>query len=112
MSDFRISEQLVRVLDVLLDDPTSEHYGLAVANAAGLRSGTLYPIMARLEKAGWLESRWETDDTARGPRRRLYRFTTLGLAQAPPLVNARRLPAAAGRKSMLLRPALQPKLGW
>ena len=41
MSDFRITEQLVRVLDVLLDDPTSEHYGLAVANAAGLRSGTL-----------------------------------------------------------------------
>ena len=39
-----------------------------------------YPILFRLERAGWLESRWEDGDPkALGrPRRRLYQVTALG----------------------------------
>lgn len=45
-----------------------------------LKSGTVYPLLARLEKAGWLESRWEEIDPAEAgrPRRRLYRLTGEG----------------------------------
>ena len=52
--------------------------------AAGLATGTLYPILLRLESAGWFVSRWENvDPTAVGrPRKRFYRLTAAGLAQA------------------------------
>lgn len=47
-------------------------------------SGTIHPILARLEQAGWLESRWEEiDPSEKGrPRRRYYRFTSDGAALA------------------------------
>nr|WP_285485880.1 helix-turn-helix transcriptional regulator [Amycolatopsis taiwanensis] len=49
-------------------------YGLEICAAAGLASGTIHPILARLEKAGWLRSRWEDANPAdQGrPRRRYY----------------------------------------
>lgn len=64
------------VLQVLLDEPDKEMYGLEISNAAGLASGTIHPILARLESAGWLTSRWEdADPTTEGrPRRRYYRL--------------------------------------
>jgi hypothetical protein len=39
--------------------------GLEICAAAGLASGTVHPILARLERLGWLESRWEDIDPAR-----------------------------------------------
>jgi PadR family transcriptional regulator PadR len=62
------------VLQALLEDVTKELYGLEICAMAGLPSGTIHPILARLEKVGWLRSRWEEiDPTAEGrPRRRYY----------------------------------------
>ena len=42
------------VLRVMLDEPTREMYGLQICEAAGLPSGTIHPILARLERLGWL----------------------------------------------------------
>jgi PadR family transcriptional regulator, regulatory protein PadR len=55
--------------------------GAEIGRMTKLKSGTLYPILFRLEKAGWLESNWEDGDpTVLGrPRRRLYRITGLGV---------------------------------
>ena len=68
-----------RVLAVLLDDP-GPLYGLEICTKADLPSGTIHPILARLEKAGWLESEWEpADPHEQGrPRRRYYRLTDEG----------------------------------
>lgn len=80
MSDPRMSAETLRVLGAMLEDPVAWHYGLGLSNAAGIASGTIYPILARLEKAGWLESRWEEPgpgDESR-PRRRLYKLTGHG----------------------------------
>ena len=52
------------VLRSLLADPTREMYGLEICTEAGLPSGTIHPILARLEGLGWLESRWEDDASA------------------------------------------------
>src|SRR5512139_3477518 len=62
------------VLRALMDDPTREMYGLEICAAAGLPSGTIHPILARLERFGWLRSRWEeVDPSEQGrPRRRYY----------------------------------------
>jgi PadR family transcriptional regulator, regulatory protein PadR len=72
------------VLQVLLEDAAVERYGYELGEAAGLPSGTVHPILARLEGAGWLESRWEdVDATAVGrPARRYYRLTADGVGAA------------------------------
>jgi PadR family transcriptional regulator, regulatory protein PadR len=72
------------VLRALLAEPTREMYGLQVCAAAGLPSGTIHPILARLEGLGWLESRWE-DVVPREegrPRRRYYKLTQDGAERA------------------------------
>ncbi|MFB9622837.1 PadR family transcriptional regulator [Nonomuraea helvata] len=73
------------VLRALLHDPGRDRYGLEVCELAELPSGTVYPILARLEQVGWVESRWEdpeTHVTEGRPRRRYYRITADGAEQA------------------------------
>jgi DNA-binding PadR family transcriptional regulator len=54
--------------------------GAEISKATGLASGSLYPILMRLEKAGWLASEWEDADPSEmgRPRRRQYRVTEFG----------------------------------
>lgn len=68
------------VLKLLLAEPTQEMYGLQIGQKVGLPSGTIHPILARLEGYGWLESHWEGIDPAkeRRPRRRYYRLSAKG----------------------------------
>jgi PadR family transcriptional regulator, regulatory protein PadR len=105
MGEPRMTIPTQRVLETLLDDPTAEQYGLEIGTAAGLRSGTVHPILARLEGYGWLSSRWEdVDPSAEGrPPRRYYRLTADG-AQA-----ARAALARAYRPS--IAPQLRPQPG-
>jgi PadR family transcriptional regulator PadR len=44
--------------------------------ALGVTDGTLYPVLYRLERAGFVEVRWETP--ARGVPRKYYRLTEAG----------------------------------
>jgi PadR family transcriptional regulator, regulatory protein PadR len=80
----RISLQTLHALEAFLENPAQELSGADVHRRSGLASGTLYPILLRLESAGWFVSRWETIDPASAgrPRRRLYRLTPGGLARA------------------------------
>ena len=72
------------VLQALLQDPTREMYGAEIGAAAGLPSGTVHPILARLEGVRWLESRWEDiNPRVEGrPARRYYRLTAGGVEAA------------------------------
>ena len=72
------------VLRALLADPTAEYYGAEIGEAAGLMSGTVHPILARLESIGWVKSRWEEVDprVAGRPARRYYKITAIGAEQA------------------------------
>lgn len=72
------------VLRAMLAEPTKEMYGLEICEVSGLASGTIHPILARLEGLGWAESRWEDlkpEDEGR-PRRRYYRLTQDGAERA------------------------------
>jgi PadR family transcriptional regulator, regulatory protein PadR len=82
--DPRMTTETLGLLAVFLDDPASPRYGLELAAAAGVKTGTLYPCLARLEKAGWLSSRWEEIDPRQAgrPRRRLYELTDRGAERA------------------------------
>jgi PadR family transcriptional regulator len=81
----RMTLQTQLVLRALLAEPAAERYGLQICAETGLPSGTIYPIVARLEQAGWVTSRWEDpgEHTAEGrPRRRYYRLTDGGAEHA------------------------------
>jgi DNA-binding PadR family transcriptional regulator len=85
MSVLRMTLQTQLVLRALLEDPAKQRYGLELCELAGLPSGTIYPILARLEQAGWLDSTWEdpsVHEEAGRPRRRFYRITRDGAEQA------------------------------
>lgn len=81
----RITLPVIRVLAALTADPgATAHYGLDIMRASGLASGTLYPILARLTEAGWLEKSWEQLDPAVAgrPARAYYRLTAEALPVA------------------------------
>lgn len=93
------------VLRVLLADSTAELYGSEIGEAAGLMSGTVHPILARLEAAGWVESRWEDVDSrvVGRPARRYYRTTDTGVEQARAALSRVRRPQPS-RLSTLPQP--------
>ena len=110
---FRLTIPTQRVLAVLASDPGAEHHGYDIGQQAGLASGTVHPILARLEAAGWVTSHWEqVDESAAGRRaRRYYSLTESGAASAVETLaavrpapvtetfarNHSRQPGAAGR---------------
>ncbi len=67
-------------------------YGYELVRALEERSGgalevgdgTLYPVLYRLEEAGWAETEWEAQ--GRGAPRKYYRITGAGRAQLDTLV--------------------------
>jgi len=81
----------------MLEKPTGDHYGLELSRKAGLASGTIYPLLRRLEVSGWVTSAWEdVDPSAEGrPRKRLYTLTGEG-------ERAARLYLAEARKKLSL----------
>jgi PadR family transcriptional regulator PadR len=91
-----------RVLGALLE--VGERYGLDIGRAAHLPSGTVHPILARLEGLGWVSSRWEAVDPSEEgrPARRYYRLTAEGRDQA------RAALARVRARHPATRPALEP----
>jgi PadR family transcriptional regulator, regulatory protein PadR len=73
-----------KVLIAFLEHPTHDQYGFGLMKRTGVKSGSLYPILDRLERAGWAESRKEDIDekVAGRPQRTLYRMTALGQTEA------------------------------
>jgi DNA-binding PadR family transcriptional regulator len=111
----KLTGPLERVLRAFLADPAAPRYGYDLMRAARLPSGTLYPMLARLQDEGLVTSEWESrqgsDGEAGGrPPRKYYQLTGEGarvarleLAQAP-----RPAPAAARRA---VHPSARPSPG-
>jgi PadR family transcriptional regulator PadR len=80
----RMTLQTQLVLRSLLEDLTKPRYGTELCEMTGLPSGTVYPIVARMEQAGILESSWEDAEThirEGRPRRRYYCIKPDGVEQ-------------------------------
>lgn len=89
-----ISSQIKRgsaelaILSVLVEQPLHGYQiakqierqtrGVLVFNLA-----SLYPLLYRLERRGWMKASWET--SSRGRQRRYYRLTAAGRRQLEPL---------------------------
>jgi PadR family transcriptional regulator len=72
-------------------------HGFDIADATGLRGGTVYPILRRLEREGLVASEWEDAEIGREARRPTRKYYRLLYAAAPVLEKARsRYPSARG----------------
>jgi DNA-binding PadR family transcriptional regulator len=98
----RMTGPLERVLGAFLADPAAARYGYDLMKSARLASGTLYPLLARLEQQRLVASAWETPQQDGQRPRKYYRLTGEGirvarleLAQAS--ARRHRGPARAGR---------------
>lgn len=84
----RVSQQTRKVLAALANKPTGWHYGYALSRQTELLSGTLYPILMRLERHGWLETHWELPPPGGRPPRHMYRLTANGRKGAAEMIRA------------------------
>lgn len=74
----RLTYPTTLVLQALLH---GHHHGFDIMDATGLPSGTVYPILRRLDAEGHVRSRWEKEGLARReqrPPRRYYELTAVG----------------------------------
>lgn len=53
-------------------------HGYELCRQAGVKSGTLYPLLIRLEAQGYLEAQWEAVAAPGRPPRHMYRLTATG----------------------------------
>lgn len=84
------------VLDVLLESPL---WGYQIIPETDLGPGTVYPILKRLQAAGWIEGTWEAAMPPDRPRRCIYAVTEKG---------AREYAEAIARRRGAYRRRLQP----
>ena len=69
---------LERVLGTFLADAAALRYGYDLMKAARLQSGTLYPLLGRLEEEKLVTSAWETPQQDGQRPRKYYRLTAKG----------------------------------
>ena len=85
------------------------HYGFDIMDATGLPSGTVYPILRRLDGEGLVQSRWEKQAEAQKelrPPRRYYAITATGQTMLAAVVDRYPLlPQSVGRDVRGLKPS-------
>ncbi|PZU43826.1 MAG: PadR family transcriptional regulator [Sphingomonas sp.] len=67
------------ILSVLLDARGGWSHGYELARLASVKSGTLYPLLIRLEAQGYLEAEWQQPVEGGRPPRHAYRLTASGV---------------------------------
>lgn len=84
MSDVRVTVAVARVLREFVAEASEPRYGYELMQLTGFPSGKLYPILARLQQAGWVTREREHIDAAKAgrPPRYLYRLTPRGAEAA------------------------------
>jgi PadR family transcriptional regulator PadR len=99
--ELRADDGELIILSVLADEPA---YGYAITKSVASRSGgevrltpgVLYPLLAKLEKQGYIASSWETvrsdrnDADEGGRRRKWYRLSAKGRKRLEQRVQAHR----------------------
>ena len=78
MSPIRLTHATALTLCALA---TGRRHGFEIMEVSGLPSGTVYPVLRRLERELAVESDWEDEEFARQagrPKRRVYRLTESG----------------------------------
>jgi DNA-binding MarR family transcriptional regulator len=96
----RLTTSTLAVLDVIRNAAIAGEFvwGFKICDQASLGPGTVYPILDRLERMGWLVGSWET---CKEPRRRFYEMTAAGRVELAAAIASR--PRLGRRWGHLLR---------
>jgi DNA-binding PadR family transcriptional regulator len=89
------------VLSVLLDAGDAWSHGYELTRLADVKSGTLYPLLIRLEAQGYLEAEWQPPEAGRPPRH-AYRLTASGVQLARANPPGRPMPHAIPRREAII----------
>jgi PadR family transcriptional regulator PadR len=99
----RLTSVIMDTLDALAASPPDDPaWGLRLCEQTGYGTGTVYPALNRLLKAGWIADRWEDPPPEDRPRRRYYEITSTGREAYSAALRER-----AQRRAGWLRPASQ-----
>lgn len=85
------------LLGALADARGRWSHGYALSSRTGINSGTLYPLLIRLEAQGYLEAEWQQPSASGRPPRHAYRLTAAGLRLARAEASGQSVPVAAWR---------------
>ena len=88
-----------KVLAIMAGAGARWWHGYELCQQAGIKSGTLYPLLIRLEAQHYLEAEWQAPAEAGRPPRHAYRLTAAGrqLARENPPEPALAAAGVAGR---------------
>jgi DNA-binding PadR family transcriptional regulator len=90
VNGIRVSLVVLDILDELDNAaPGNPAWGLRICEQTGHGTGTVYPALDKLLKAGWITDRWEKPQPADRPRRRYYDLTDDGRAAYGKVLAAR-----------------------
>jgi len=81
-----------KLLALMLQASDGWCHGYDLCRQAGIKSGTLYPLLIRLEGQGYLEAKWQEPVERGRPPRHAYRLTAKGrqlAAENPPVESQR-----------------------
>jgi PadR family transcriptional regulator, regulatory protein PadR len=93
------SKIMQAVLAALAETPAEWRHGYDLMRLLGLQSGTLYPLLMRLEREGLLEAQWRPAPFPGRPPRHAYRLTASGLRVARALERTDHRKPAQTRKA-------------
>ncbi|MFF5968243.1 PadR family transcriptional regulator [Streptomyces collinus] len=84
MDQKNLTPAMVRILQTFLEDPDRIFYATELMEAARVGSGSLYPALARLERAAWVTCTEEDIDPRqeKRPARHYYEMTAAGARAA------------------------------
>jgi PadR family transcriptional regulator len=101
-----LTYQTALVLEALA---AGRHHGWDIMDATDLPSGTVYPILRRIEDEGLVRARWERESEARReqrPARRYYELTVAGVTRlGEARARFRAMTALGARMQRKLKPA-------
>lgn len=92
-----LSKPAKALLEQLLADAPQWNHGYELAALTGIKSGTLYPLLIRLEAQGYLEAQWQPPAAGGRPPRHAYRLSAEGLRLARSQASARDASACAAQ---------------
>lgn len=94
-----LSPMARQLLAILADAADHWSHGYELCRQAGIKSGSLYPLLIRLESQGYLEAQWQPSAEAGRPPRHAYRLTATGrqLARENPAPTRQATPHLPGK---------------
>jgi len=99
MTRQRTLSPIARQLLAILAAGDGWSHGYELCRLAGIKSGSLYPLLIRLESHGYLEAQWQPPADVGRPPRHVYRLTAAGrqLARDNPVLSRAIISAPSGK---------------